>query len=285
MSTTRRLYLPLLVALSLSWPGYVGAQEQGQTVSPEAEDSGTVFSPSEPPLGQSPATPSQGGNQAPQAIPNPAPVVPVPGGASSPPTENVLPPTAVETSLVESPTTRIEPEKDDGDAARSKSEPATVVKTKVLPPKVSIATEAELSFGLARFKRGHSGWVVVDPGGGYSASPGVAFSARALPLPGLMRVKAPPESVLQLRLDFEDNAGQGYASKDGVRLMQVTLGRGMQQLPRSGFLWELRMPRGDSETVETVIAIGGELQFSPWEGGRTFSKKLLIDCVSVELRE
>ena len=290
MSITRRSCLPLLVALSLSWPGYAGEHGQGQKVSQEVEDSGTIIPPSAPTQELTPAATSQGGDQASLIISDPVLVAPVSGGASSSPTENVAPPTAVEISLVESSTTTSDPEDGDGNAAESKGEPAskrepvTVVETKVLPPKVSIATEAELSFGLARFKRGHSGWVVVDPGGGYSASPGIAFSARSLPLPGLIRVKAPPESLLQLRLDFEDGAGQGYTSKDGVSLRQVTLGRGMQQLPRRGFLWELRMPRGDSETVETVIAIGGELQFSPWEGGRTFSKKLLVDCVSVELR-
>lgn len=271
--------LPLLFALCLSRPGSARSDGQGQVIPPESGGVVAIF-PS------APDNQPDGPQETPQPTPTPqttplsAPVPEVSGGTAPSPVESA-PVVAPSPTPPASPS--VDPAKGDADTAGNKGEPLTVVETKVIPPKVSIISEAELSFGLARFKRGHSGWVVVDPGGGYSASPGVAFSARSLPLPGLIRVKAPPESLLQLRLDFEDGAGQGYTSKDGVSLRQVTLGRGMQQLPRNGFLWELKMPRGEGETVETVIAIGGELQFAPWEGGRTFAKRLLIDCVSVEL--
>lgn len=170
------------------------------------------------------------------------------------------------------------PSEDIGDEAES------AVDTRHPAPIVLINTEAELSFGLVRVRQGLGGWVLVDPGGGYSTSTGVAFSNRYLPAPGLVRVKAPPESRLLFNIDFEGNAAAGNcAIEDGVSLMAVSIGRGAHALTRIGHLWELKMPGSESELVDVLLGIGGELQFNSAEGGRCFSRPIHMECVSVEL--
>lgn len=159
----------------------------------------------------------------------------------------------------------------------------SAVDTRPPAPGVLIKSEADLSFGLVRVRPGIDGWVLVDPGGGYSTSTGVAFSSKNLPAPGLVRVMAPPESRLLFSIDFERNAADGNcAGADGVSLLAVSIGRGVHALTRSGSLWELKMPRSESELVDVLLGVGGELQFTSTEGGRSFFLPIHIECVSVE---
>ncbi len=146
-------------------------------------------------------------------------------------------------------------------------------------PDVKIETRQGLDFGLLRVRQNSSGWVVVDPGGGFCASPSVAFSSRHMPASGQVTIKAAPESRILLRLTFDDGASEGSCiSIGGVTLRSLRLGRGIQQLARNGEFWELIMPRADAETVEVMLQIGGELHFTSSDQGRSFKTELHIDC-------
>lgn len=147
---------------------------------------------------------------------------------------------------------------------------------------VRIETQAPLHFGLLRLQRASAGWVVLMPGGGVSHSPGVAFSERMPPAPGLIKVQAPPGSLLLLRLEADGNGGRtGAADAAGIALRAAVLGHGMQLLPRNGELWELQMPRRDADTVEIVLAVGGELHFPATDRPRSHAARLQVECVSV----
>ena len=152
------------------------------------------------------------------------------------------------------------------------------------PAPVQIISEAALDFGFIRARRGDSGWVVVDPGGGFTASPNVSFSRKILPAPGLVRIKAPPESVLLLNLELAgDSENDVYKTSNGLILRSIFVGRGIQPLPRNGAFWELQMPRGETDLVEVQLSLGGELQFTKLETGCTLATKLRFECVSTEM--
>lgn len=155
------------------------------------------------------------------------------------------------------------------------------VTTKTL--RVQIEEKVPLDFGLIRFQRRSAGWVVIDPGGGISTSDDIAFSRKSLPGPGQVRISAPPDSVLLLSLEFEgDSPDNSYSTSEGAVLRSPTMGRGMQLLPRNGRYWELQTPSADSDEVEVILSIGGELQFTKFSSGRQLKTKLRLECVSIE---
>lgn len=143
---------------------------------------------------------------------------------------------------------------------------------------VHIETQAPLHFGQLRLQRASAGWVVVMPGGGTGSSPGVAFSERTPPTPGLVKVQAPPGSLLRLRLDGDGD--RGTAGTADITLHAAVLGRGMQLLPRNGEFWELQMPRRDADMVEIMLTVGGELHFPAIDRPRKHSTRLQVECVS-----
>jgi len=148
---------------------------------------------------------------------------------------------------------------------------------------VSIKTEGNLDFGLVRAHRGTSGWVVVEPNGGINASATVALSSKSPPAPGLVRVKAPPETIVLLSLTFENgDENSGYSTSEGIAMCSLKVGRGVQALPRNGRYWELQMPQSEAPLVEVSLAVGGELHFTKFDGRHTLLTKLNIECISAE---
>jgi outer membrane receptor protein involved in Fe transport len=168
-----------------------------------------------------------------------------------------------------------------GGATSAQTAPSEVVTQSSLA--VSIKTEGNLDFGLVRAHRGTSGWVVVDPNGGINASATVALSSKCPPVPGLVRVKAPPETLVLLSLTFENgDENSGYSTSEGIAMRSLKVGRGVQALPRNGRYWELQMPQSAAQLVEVTLAVGGELHFTKFDGRHTLLTKLNIECISAE---
>jgi len=268
-----RLAILWLFLLISTGSGSPAAQNEISSLKPPDALPPVTAPPATPLPVEIPPTTNQGGTPAagvPVVANTPSPV-PESGSPSGPPTPATSPGAA--TLPAPSP---VKPDE-------IKSDQQILVKTKPQALSIEIQGQSPLEFGLIRARRGESGWVVVDPGGGYTASGNVAFSRKRLPTPGLVRVKAPPEALLLFNLQFESSTtDEVFKTKDGVALRAVIVGQGMRQLARNGSFWELRMPRGDSPLVEVELSLGGELQFSKMEAGSTLATKLRLECVSVE---
>lgn len=147
---------------------------------------------------------------------------------------------------------------------------------------IRIESLSALHFGTLRVQRDKTGWALVEIGGGYRTSDGAAVSARSFPSPGRVRVSAPAERTVLLRLVMPTDVGNGTPVTHG-RLRAATLGHGMQPLDREGEFWRLEMPKSrlGEESVEVELSVGGELGFERVNSPDEFAVRLRVECQEI----
>ena len=114
--------------------------------------------------------------------------------------------------------------------AAPKGQPAAAVQT-ARTRTVRIEARQALDFGEMRIKPRSSGWVVIDPGGGFNASPNVSFSSRHMPCPGQVMIEAAPESRILLGLTLSNGEQEGvFTGISAVTLVPAPHPSGLAQL-------------------------------------------------------
>ena len=146
---------------------------------------------------------------------------------------------------------------------------------------VTLQPVKPLQFGTVGMGTRRHGWIVLDPSGGFAASNEVALLGKTPPSPGLVRVVAPPGSVILLHTAVRRYVDAAY----GVTLSGIGLGFRGRPLEKSADFWVLRMPDSASTAPLNVdLSIGGLLNFQIGERIPATQFFVALDCVGYQPR-
>jgi hypothetical protein len=142
---------------------------------------------------------------------------------------------------------------------------------------VKIEQRSPLDFGVLRIMPGVNGWAVLTAGGGLVTSPGIARSSGRPAMPGVITVRAPPNTELTLalaipRTDF---------GKDKFKFQNISLSVQGAKLTKTGDFWVIRTRPSDSLSVELTLEVGAEIMVAPVSSQLNTIKKIDIDCVAL----
>jgi hypothetical protein len=144
-------------------------------------------------------------------------------------------------------------------------------------PNVSIEQRGALDFGVLRVQPGTSGWAVLSGGGGLVTSPGIARASGRPAMPGVIRLRAPPNSELTLALS-NPPTGPGAEPFKFENISHNVQGA---RLTKNGDFWVLRTRPSDNLKVEVILEMGAEISVLPVSTPRQITTRIGIECVSV----
>ena len=138
-----------------------------------------------------------------------------------------------------------------------------------------------VQFGAVGLGARRRGWIVLDPGGGFAASNEVALLGKSLPSPGLVRVTAPPNSLVVLRAVVRSPTDPAY----GVTLSAIHLGFRGRPLEKTVDDWLLPMPDSAS-TAPVGVDIGIGALLTVQISGKVLATQFFVslDCVGYQPR-
>jgi hypothetical protein len=142
---------------------------------------------------------------------------------------------------------------------------------------VRIEQRSPLDFGVLRIEPGVNGWAVLMAGGGLVTSPGIARSSGRPARPGVISVRAPPNTELTLTLAIPKTE----LSKDKFKFQNISLSVHGARLTKNGDFWVLRTHPSSSLSVELMLEMGAEISVVPVSTQLNTITKIGIECVSV----
>lgn len=142
---------------------------------------------------------------------------------------------------------------------------------------VRIEQRSPLDFGILRVQPGVNGWAVLMAGGGLVTSPGIARSSGRPALPGVISVRAPPNTELTLALTNPKTE----LGKDKFKFPNISLSVHGARLTKNGDFWVLRTRPSDSLSVELMLEMGAEISVVPVSTQLNIITKIGLECVAV----